>query len=708
MKPANTSEYFKLLSPDFPDWLHDYLDAEELQAQKHISITCGTIYSDLFHTNVFYSSLDHSIGVALIVWHFTHDQKQTLAGLFHDISTPAFKHCVDFLNGDHEKQESTEDLTTDFIQKSATIPRLLQRDHIEVAEIDNYHLYPIADNDTPQLSADRLEYSLSNSLFTHQLLTLDEIAEIYHDIKITKNESGQPELGFQTQSLAEKFVQVTSLLSIAYRDDKTRFSMQFIADILKALNNDGKITIADLYRLKESDIITIIENSPYQNAFNAWRQAKKVHISPEKPQNPYSVHLKSKIRYIDPLCRDKRLSKISPAAHAAIAKNLSYNMDNYVFLDFNLKDSASTNHASQKYHVIDLFSGVGGLSFGFAQLKDFDIVAANEILPDIAKTYKLNHPNAEVLNCDICDLTTETLEAATKNQKIDLIVGGPPCQSYSTLGKRQMDQRANLFTEYKRILEILKPQAFIFENVSGLLSMQGGKLFPKIRAEFESIGYHLKYQLLNAAEYGVPQERKRVILVGFKGKNTFEYPKPTHGPGLKPFVTLEEAIGDLPAIKSGETNNHYAKAPDNEFLNFVRKNNTTVLTEHSAPKNNPELIKIMEALGDGQDKNDLPANLRPKSGYGNTYAKLWWKKPSTTITRNFSCPSSSRCIHPRDSRALSIREGARLQSFPDDYKFCGSKTNIKLGIGNAVPCLLSVALAKQMLKALKKSKNKKS
>lgn len=362
---------------------------------------------------------------------------------------------------------------------------------------------------------------------------------------------------------------------------------------------------------------------------------------------------------------------------------------------------------SEKYNVIDLFAGVGGLSFGFAELKDFNIVAANEILPDIAKAYELNHPNATMLNCDIADLTKESLKEAVKGKQIDLIVGGPPCQSYSTLGKRQMDGRANLFTQYKRILEILKPKAFIFENVSGLLSMQGGKLFPKIREEFEGIGYNLKYKLLNAAEYGVPQERKRIILVGFKGENTFEYPKPTHGEGqgLKPFVTLEEAIGDLPVIKSGEANNNYAKLPDNDFLNFVRKNNTTILTEHSAPKNNPELIKVMEALGDGQDKNDLPEDIRPKSGYGNTYAKLWWKRPSTTITRNFSCPSSSRCIHPRDSRALSVREGARLQSFPDDYKFYGSSTSVKLGIGNAVPCLLSRALAKQMLKALRKTES---
>ena len=131
MKQAETTDYFKILSPDFPDWLNGYIDTKELQTQKYISTTCGTLYTDLFDSDIFYSSLDHSIAVALIVWHFTHDKKQTLAGLFHDISTPAFKHCVDFMNGDYLKQESTEDLTTEFIKKSQDVIKLLEKDNIK-------------------------------------------------------------------------------------------------------------------------------------------------------------------------------------------------------------------------------------------------------------------------------------------------------------------------------------------------------------------------------------------------------------------------------------------------------------------------------------------------------------------------------------------------------------------------------------------------
>lgn len=337
MEQAKTTDYFRILSPDFPDWLNDYIDTKELQTQKFISVTCGTVYTDLFNNHIFYSSLDHSIAVALIVWHFTHDKKQTLAGLFHDISTPAFKHCVDFLNGDYEKQESTEALTTEFIKKSGDVTKLLQRDHIKIEEIDDYHIYPIADNDTPKLSADRLEYSLSNALFVHKLLTLDEIKEIYEDIEIEKNESGEIELGFKTKSIARKFVQVTSKMSVIYRDDRTRFSMQLIADILKGLKDEGKITIKDLYDLGESEIISIIENSKYKDAFNAWRKARKIHASKERPKNTYSVHQKVKVRYIDPLCNGGRMSNICKIAKNAIDKNLSYDMDNYVFLDFDLE-----------------------------------------------------------------------------------------------------------------------------------------------------------------------------------------------------------------------------------------------------------------------------------------------------------------------------------------------------------------------------------
>lgn len=330
-------EYFKVLEPEFPEWLNEYIDTKELLSQQYISVTCGTIYSDLFESKFFFSSLDHSVAVALIVWHFTHDKKQTLSGLFHDIATPAFKHCVDFLNGDYMTQESTEDLTTNIIKNSKEIMKLLDRDNIDVSEIDNYHMYPIADNDTPKLSADRLEYSLSNALFTYELLDLDAIAEIYNDIEIEKNEEGEVELGFKTKKIARNFVKVTSRLSVIYREDRTRYSMQFIADILKRLNDENKIKKEDLYKLKESDVISIIENSKYSKIFDIWKHAKKVKTSKEKPENVYYVHHGAKVRYIDPLFNGERMSKCCKIAKKYIDNNLAYDMNNYVYLDFNFE-----------------------------------------------------------------------------------------------------------------------------------------------------------------------------------------------------------------------------------------------------------------------------------------------------------------------------------------------------------------------------------
>ncbi len=331
-------DYFKILEPDFPEWLNEYIDTKELLSQQYISITCGTIYSDLFESDFFFSSLDHSVAVALIVWHFTHDRKQTLSGLFHDIATPVFKHCVDFLNGDYMAQESTEDLTTEMIKNSKEIMTLLKRDKINVEEVDNYHLYPIADNDTPKLSADRLEYSLSNALFTYKLLDFESIKEIYDNIEIQSNEENEIELGFKTKKIARNFVKVTSRLSVIYREDRTRYSMQLLADILKRLSNENKISKKDLYELKESDVISIIENSKYNNIFNIWKNAKKVKISKEEPKDVYYVHHGAKVRYIDPLFNGKRISKCCKIANRFIENNLAYDMNNYVYLDFNFND----------------------------------------------------------------------------------------------------------------------------------------------------------------------------------------------------------------------------------------------------------------------------------------------------------------------------------------------------------------------------------
>lgn len=354
------------------------------------------------------------------------------------------------------------------------------------------------------------------------------------------------------------------------------------------------------------------------------------------------------------------------------------------------------------------------MSYGFAHDDNFEIVAANEILPNMAKAYSLNHPTAKVYVEDIKDFNAEKIEKDLniKASEIDIIVGGPPCQAYSTVGKRLIDDpRGKLFQEYYRVLKEFNPKLFLFENVKGLLSMQGGELLETIISLFESLGYKVRYKLLNAADFGAPQIRERVIIIGSKLKNDFQYPTQTHygaeevpdlfRAGLKPHLTLEEAISDLPFIKSGEESFEYASEPQNEFQTMMRVNAPEKLTDHNSPNNNAKLVKIMELLPDGGTPEDLPKELRPTSGFKNTYCRLWWNRPSTTITRNLSTPSSSRCIHPKAPRPLTTREGARIQCFPDSYQFFGSRSDRNLQIGNAVPTFLSNAVAGAILSNFK-------
>ena len=188
-----------------------------------------------------------------------------------------------------------------------------------------------------------------------------------------------------------------------------------------------------------------------------------------------------------------------------------FKIDGNKILDIEQKTSKKVT-TNERLKVVDLFAGVGGLSYGFAHDDSFEVVLANEYEKDIAKAYSLNHPGVKVLDCDIRDLTEDMLKNEIFGQ-VDIVVGGPPCQSYSTLGKRQNDDRAHLFEEYCRILTILKPKMFLFENVTGILSMNGGKLFAEIQECFKNIGYELKFKVLNAADYGVPEIRERVILV---------------------------------------------------------------------------------------------------------------------------------------------------------------------------------------------------
>lgn len=335
-------EYFNILSDEIPEYLNDYINTPEMQKQNGISVSCGTIYSNIFENKLWYSSLDHSVAVALIIWNFTKDKKQTIAGLLHDIATPVFKHCVDFMNGDYEKQESTEELTVKIIKESKEIMSLLSRDKIKIEEISDYHIYPIADNDTPQLSADRLEYTLSNGFGVRKALwSLDEIREIYKNIEIQQNENGIEELGFKDKEIAEKFVSNMTELSLEYMINETKLTMQFLADIMKKMSDKNIITKNDMYTLSEKDVIEKIENCKYENiseCFNKWRNATEIKESDTFVEDKYCMSIKAKTRYIVPLVKVQnkyiRINKISERADKDIQKILNFKTKKYAYFDF--------------------------------------------------------------------------------------------------------------------------------------------------------------------------------------------------------------------------------------------------------------------------------------------------------------------------------------------------------------------------------------
>jgi DNA (cytosine-5)-methyltransferase 1 len=358
----------------------------------------------------------------------------------------------------------------------------------------------------------------------------------------------------------------------------------------------------------------------------------------------------------------------------------------------------------ERLKVIDLFAGSGGLSYGFMKDPAFELLCAVEILTDMAKSFEFNHPGVKVYDDDIANFNRGLFERdfEIKASEVDIIIGGPPCQAYSTIGKRlQDDPRAKLFQEYFRLLEEFMPSFFIFENVRGLMTIDQGELLENIKDLFSTLGYHVEARLLNAADFGVPQHRKRIIIIGTLFNKKFQYPKPTHGEtmqdlfseGLLPYVTLSEALSDLPLIGNDDRGLQYSSEPRNDYQKKMRETSNGRLNDHDSPKNGEKLIRIMQSLPQGGTLKDIPKEFRPTKAFGNSYSRLWWNQPSTTLTRNFGTPSSARCIHPLVPRALTTREGARLQSFPDDYTFLGGRGSKNLQIGNAVPPLLSIHLA---------------
>ena len=357
-----------------------------------------------------------------------------------------------------------------------------------------------------------------------------------------------------------------------------------------------------------------------------------------------------------------------------------------------------------EFTAVELFAGAGGLSIGLERA-GIHVVIANEIMPDFAATLAANHPETNVINDDIHKINFKEELKKLGLESVDVLSGGPPCQGFSTIGsKNRQDPRNSLFYEYLRAVSETNPKYTIFENVSGFKRMYDGFAYETLVKELGELGYDTKCKILNAADYGAPQIRYRTIVLGWRrGLTPLDFPAPTNGRGngLRPYLTLMEAISDLPPLGAGESSDVYASEPQNAYQRRMR-GKQKLLLEHNASNYGQKMQEILRTIPEGGSIKDLPQRLRPKSGYCNTYARLLPNEPSPTITRNFGTPSSSRCVHPYQPRALSTREGARIQGFPDDYKFIGGKQSKNLQIGNAVPPILGEAIATVVREALQR------
>ena len=281
---------------------------------QHVGMNCGCEYTSfpMFEGLHYSSRYDHSVGCGLIVWHFTHDVRQATAALLHDISTPVFAHVVDFLNGDHLRQESTEDATEKVIADSPELMAELSRLGIRLEEVSDYHLYPIADNDTPRLSADRLEYTLGNVL-NYRLAPLATIQAWYDHLVVGQNEVGEDELMFDDLAVAEAFTHAALHMSRVYVSDEDRYAMQMLAELLRKHIDRGILTTSDL-DLTEPEIIVKLEaDSVAAGEWRAFRAMRQMHKGPHPEKGRV---IAAKKRYINPMVRDAgRVADLSPAVN---------------------------------------------------------------------------------------------------------------------------------------------------------------------------------------------------------------------------------------------------------------------------------------------------------------------------------------------------------------------------------------------------------
>lgn len=353
--------------------------------------------------------------------------------------------------------------------------------------------------------------------------------------------------------------------------------------------------------------------------------------------------------------------------------------------------------SQKKYNVLDLFCGCGGLSKGF-EMAGYNIVLGVDFNEPALKTYAHNHHGSKTLCGDLsAPETFDTIDNLLDGKKVDVIIGGPPCQGFSLTGPRQFDDERNkLYLAMIETVRRYRPKAFLIENVPGMATLYKGEVRDEIVKRFTKMGYNVNNQILCSADYGVPQIRKRLVFVGLlDSKEKFEFPEPY----LKPeeYITCEQAIGDLPSLENtlGSDVSEYEREPITDYQRLMR-GDCNVLHNHKAIDHKQFVKDTIALVPDGGNYKDLP----PGVGESRTFHMAWTRycsyKPSRTIDTGHR-----NNFHYKWNRCPTVRESARLQSFPDDFVFLGNKGQQDKQVGNAVPCLMAKAIGLQILKYIK-------
>ena len=368
--------------------------------------------------------------------------------------------------------------------------------------------------------------------------------------------------------------------------------------------------------------------------------------------------------------------------------------------------------------VVDLFAGCGGFSTGFAMAGKFSIIAGNDIDDDCLAAFSLNHPGALCWSGSISDLDANRLldSLSLARGELEVLIGGPPCQGFSRNrahrhrnGRFVDDPRNYLFVEFLRFVEAFLPRTLVVENVADMIVKEGGRFKDEILDSLDSFGYTTcNAAILNAADFGVPQRRRRAFIVASRDIPV-GLPSPSHSGEvqngtlmpLAPWRTIGDAISDLPSIDGGQGTSPgpYARLPQNDYQRLLRGDANSV-SEHVAWQLSRVQSERLSFLQQGDGVEALPLSLVPKSTYGSAYRRMSWDIPALTITTWMYHPGSGMFYHPEDHRTITIREGARLQSFPDSTEFRGGKVSRCRQIGNAVPPLMGAAIANTIYSTL--------